>query len=124
MGWFTGSSEKEERSVLCFFCNKNYRDGGMLVAGANSVLICASCVLLCHGILQEEQARRQGKIRAFLVAGATYRFTTDTGSWVGVVRARLEPPHEHWVQVEAVGADGAAASEPTWINLTTRVHRL
>ena len=118
MGWFTDRNEKQkERDAFCSFCRRNYREVGPLVEGPNSVLICTSCVHLCHAVLQQEQARRQGKIRAFLAAGATYRFTTETGTWVGIVRARLEHPHEHWVQVEAVSANDTAGSEPTWINL-------
>jgi len=122
MGWFTGwfqdrNEKKKEQTAFCSFCRRDYRDVGPLVEGPNGVLICASCVQVCGGILQQEQARRGGKIRAFLVAGATYRFTTDTGSWVGIVRARLEHPHEHWIQVEAASANDTVCSEPTWINL-------
>jgi hypothetical protein len=118
MGWFTDRNEKkQERDAFCSFCRKSYRDVGPLVEGPISVYICMSCVHLCHAIIQQEQARREGKIRAFLVAGATYRFTMATGTWVGIVRARLEPPHEHWVQVEVVRANDSACSEPTWINL-------
>src|SRR5262245_13372913 len=117
MGWFKDSDEKKERIAFCSFCQRNYRDVGPLVEGPNGVLICASCVQVCDGILQQEQARQQGKVRAFLVAGATYRFTTDTGTWVGIVRTRLEHPHEQRSQVDAISANGAATSEPTWINL-------
>jgi hypothetical protein len=117
MGWFKNSDAQKERTAFCSFCRRSYREVGPLVEGPNGVLICTSCVHLCDGILQQEQARRGGKIRAFLVAGATYRFTTETGTWVGIVRARLEHPHEHWVQVDPTSANGAATSEPTWINL-------
>jgi hypothetical protein len=118
MGWFTDGKEKKgEQNAFCSFCRKNYREVGPLVAGPSSVFICTSCVHLCHAIIQQEQARRQGKVRAFLVPGSTYRFTTTAGTWVGIVRARLEHPHEHWVQVEAVSVNDNACSEPTWINL-------
>jgi hypothetical protein len=117
MGWFKQADKKDERNAFCSFCRKNYREVGPLVEGPGNVFICTACVHLCSDIIQQQQDRRQGKIRPFLIAGATYRFITETGTWTGVVRTRLPHPNDHWIQVDPITANDSAVSEPTWINL-------
>ncbi len=123
MAWFKGSQEKKQsqetkpRTAFCSFCRRDYREVGPLVEGPNNVYICTECNQICTGILQQEQNRRGGKIKGFLITGATYRFTMETTTCTGVVCARLPNPDNHWIQVDPINKIGEATLEPTWINL-------
>ncbi len=57
------TSGRSGRGNACSFCGKSQRDAGPMVEGPKDVYICASCVELCHNIIQQER-RKSGPQRA------------------------------------------------------------
>ncbi len=57
-----GGGKSSRRSTNCSFCGKSQREAGPMVEGPDGVYICATCVDLCHSIIQQEK-RKAGPSR-------------------------------------------------------------
>jgi hypothetical protein len=89
----------KRRPYTCSFCGKNQEQTSRLIAGPNSVYICADCIALCNEILAQDERSMPSEHSVVAQASAQ---PSASAWWRRLVARRYVPRRRQTVQRQTV----------------------